>query len=1218
MALALPAYSPSDWDDDDDLYAPVAKRPRYDDSSLPPSTPPPIASTSEATSATAGLSTRSNSSATVRGQSPDGDETRSTSRTVDQDSERGSDDGMDVEDGQLPPLPELVQDEVQAGDFGDTAQSGIIEQVDLYQFMCHTYITIKFGPQMNFLVGHNGSGKSAVLTGITMALGGNAKATNRATNGAGLVKEGAASAKCRVRLSNRGSDPYRQDLFGASITVERTLRSNGGSSYKLMNHRGEVVETSKVVLDSIRTFLSHRLESAGFFRTARSDQFAPPILPPWLTVDHFEIQIDNPITVLTQDQSRAFIASTTGKDKYKAFLRGTMLSQLRDEYTEMGRHIESIQVAIEKKNELMPELQLVLRRAMERAEAGRAAEEQVDRLKELENRRAWCDVEWVEAEIKKGRTAIRKAEEKLVVLRHHLAVATAKRDAAMTDLADLEEAQAETQLQKDEQTPKLEEVQQGISAARAKTLAFKVSSSGRSHVPCSVVCVLIDRHLGRIQNEERQMAATIDLLKQGIEAFKAQLVVEHDRLARDIEAEERPIHDRIAKNEDEIRRHEQIVLEADQERLELEGRSTLLQKLEAAAPLISRYQKEAADLHKRIQNVEASRTNSMLAYGPKMPTVLRDVDATRWTKKPLGPVGRYIEVRDQQWSNVIESLCGRILNAFVVSNEQDRIKLSALLHRHGVGSIHSIIKLRYDDTFDCSSGEPDSDLLTVLRAIKISDRLVEQAFINGTGCEDAVLVQRRSEGDQLFDAGRRNIRVVYSRDWFIVRRSRDNKAASIVMAAWRGQRRLSPDIAGQIAMLTNQLDSVNIHLSNISRDKQEADDELASIHRRGKAADLRRQESKRSLTQLRRQVENDRHQLLEKAPSDISAIEDLRDESQAELDSTLAQYEEALRRHNAETGTSDLASFVRKKEEINLAIKEADDLLSRLMKKINTAVAERSEAEKVIAKHQKKLDEVQAEVEMMREQVDEMQEHASTICERPPRFPRPRTAEQLDHDIKTLKAAIRARERDLGATLDELNEEVGRRNQVVQRAKSILSSLENFVELLETARRVRMEKWEGWLTSLPTSLELHFLNYLATRSFTGRLKFNHKDEELNLHIMTKEEGAKNHGKHHSRWKDVKSLSGGEKSFATICLLLAMWKVAACHIRCLDEFDVFMDAVNRRVAMKMMVDTAKNVKRAQFILITPQNVSNSTYGAEVKIIMLGDPARTSGQLAARPG
>ncbi len=54
---------------------------------------------------------------------------------------------------------------------------------------------------------------------------------------------------------------------------------------------------------------------------------------------------------------------------------------------------------------------------------------------------------------------------------------------------------------------------------------------------------------------------------------------------------------------------------------------------------------------------------------------------------------------------------------------------------------------------------------------------------------------------------------------------------------------------------------------------------------------------------------------------------------------------------------------------------------------------------------------------------------------------------------------------------------------------------------------------------------------------------------------------------------MRTLSGGEKSYSTVSLILALWEVMSPPFRFLDEFDVFMDAVNRRLALEQIKDYA---------------------------------------------
>ena len=71
------------------------------------------------------------------------------------------------------------------------ADCGILLSASMEDFMCHRRFDIDFGPLINFIVGHNGSGKSAVLTAITICLGGKATSTNRGQSLRNFVREGA-------------------------------------------------------------------------------------------------------------------------------------------------------------------------------------------------------------------------------------------------------------------------------------------------------------------------------------------------------------------------------------------------------------------------------------------------------------------------------------------------------------------------------------------------------------------------------------------------------------------------------------------------------------------------------------------------------------------------------------------------------------------------------------------------------------------------------------------------------------------------------------------------------------------------------------------------------------------------------------------------------------------------------------------------------------------
>ena len=69
--------------------------------------------------------------------------------------------------------------------------------------------------------------------------------------------------------------------------------------------------------------------------------------------------------------------------------------------------------------------------------------------------------------------------------------------------------------------------------------------------------------------------------------------------------------------------------------------------------------------------------------------------------------------------------------------------------------------------------------------------------------------------------------------------------------------------------------------------------------------------------------------------------------------------------------------------------------------------------------------------------------------------------------------------------------------------------------------------------------------------------------------------------------DVSLLSGGEKSYTQMCLICALWDMMRPPFRCLDEWDVFLDAVNRKTISEELLRFCLRNPDKQFIFISPQ-------------------------------
>jgi len=181
---------------------------------------------------------------------------------------------------------------------------------------------------------------------------------------------------------------------------------------------------------------------------------------------------------------------------------------------------------------------------------------------------------------------------------------------------------------------------------------------------------------------------------------------------------------------------------------------------------------------------------------------------------------------------------------------------------------------------------------------------------------------------------------------------------------------------------------------------------------------------------------------------------------------------------------------------------------------------------------------------------------------------------------------------------EEVNDELSGEQRKLMKLEAGLDSSKVMCKKLKSGVAKRRDQMTQMATDIASNVSHRFNLHMTKKGQSGRILVDYKDQRLTLQVK---EGSTT-----KTITDTRSLSGGERSYSTLALNLALGDESDSPFRAMDEFDVFMDAVNRKVSIDALLAFARSDfhNDKQFLFITPQDISAVDANAtDVKIMKM---------------
>ncbi|KAI7724555.1 hypothetical protein M8C21_003317 [Ambrosia artemisiifolia] len=544
-----------------------------------------------------------------------------------------------------------------------------------------------------------------------------------------------------------------------------------------------------------------------------------------------------------------------------------------------------------------------------------------------------------------------------------------------------------------------------------------------------------------------------------------------------------------------------------------------------------------------------------------------------------------------KWAVAVENAIGKLLNAFIVTDHKDSLVLRSCAREANYTYLQIII---YDFSIPRlqipNHMLPQTNHPTTISVIQSDSPTVVNVLVDMGSAERQVLVTDYDMGTKVaFDQRISNLKEVYTSEGH---RMFSRGSAQTILPPNKNARtgRLCSSYDDQIKKYEREALHMQEQAQQVRGKKRSFEERVHNLHaeldnakRQRIGAEKRRSYAAEAMNSSVSNVDELHHEI-SKLQSDKTESEVLLDKIQERLNEADAKVNE-FKVLFAELG--ELA-----KADIN-ALDKATRELTEIEEDLSAADADKRHFEALM--QQKVHKGIENSKQQLKEKQNERKissEKASIIC------PESEiealggcgetTSEQLRANLQRLKHRLQQESQRHSVSVDELRMQYNKKERKIKKQRETYKAFRDKLSAIHTALDKRWSKFQRNATLLKRQLTWQFNGHLRKKGISGHIKVKMPQDSSSSNV-----------------RDTRGLSGGERSFSTLCFALALHEMTEAPFRAMDEFDVFMDAVSRKISLDTVVDFALT-QGSQWIFITPHDISMVKHDERIKKQQMAAP------------